>query len=57
MQTAEQPQTAMDILSFVMGGGTRYLATVRVYDPRDPVPHVPVSLHTISYTPAQEPTR
>jgi hypothetical protein len=40
------PKTAMDILAALMTGKARYAFTVRVYDPRDPVPKVPVRLHT-----------
>jgi hypothetical protein len=43
------PITAMDVLSFVQGRGDRYLFTVRVYRPSDPVPKVPVRLTTYGY--------
>ena len=40
---------ALDVLCLLMTGKPNYLCTVRVYDPADAVPKVPVRLQTIGY--------
>lgn len=45
----DSPRTAMDILTWLQTGRDRYLFTVRIYRPTDPVPHVPVGLVAYGY--------
>ena len=49
MKRIGNPINAMDVLTFVQGRGDRYLFTVRVYRPTDPVPSIPVALRTYGY--------